>query len=266
MNDKLSMIAQYPMALQTLRVCYKNSNNQYNCGRCNKCVLTMIGLFFAGALEKCTTLPHDVGIELVRVIARSGFLEELLEALRNSKLDRGCRESFEKTIETAIVQRERNATENNAWLRERLKRVDEVVQVVQGRTAILVDEDQIRHQLPSSLRVFPFLERDGGYWGAPINDQNAIEELERLREMGAELIVITEPASWWLEYYSGFHQFLRSRFPCVSAQPHLTVFELSRLKTLIEETDGTSEPVGERAVRNEGGQVDDHAHPKKSNN
>src|SRR5262249_38445511 len=60
-----------------------------------------------------------------------------------------------------------------------------------GTTFILVNDDQWGNQ-PSALngyRVFPFLERDGQYWGPPPDDATALRELERLRRAGASHIV-----------------------------------------------------------------------------
>jgi hypothetical protein len=46
-----------------LRVCWKNPGGAYNCGRCDKCLRTMINLEAAGALTRCATFtePLDPG-------------------------------------------------------------------------------------------------------------------------------------------------------------------------------------------------------------
>jgi predicted PP-loop superfamily ATPase len=53
-NEKVEAIVKYPEVLHSLRVCWENPGNQYNCGRCEKCIRTMINLETAGALERCT--------------------------------------------------------------------------------------------------------------------------------------------------------------------------------------------------------------------
>src|SRR5262249_54154050 len=42
--EKVQLIAGSPIALSTLRVCWENPDNAYNCGRCEKCLRTMIAL------------------------------------------------------------------------------------------------------------------------------------------------------------------------------------------------------------------------------
>jgi hypothetical protein len=65
--DKTRLVAMNPTALQTLRVCFENPDALYNCGKCQKCLVTMIALQACGALDRCTTMPHDPRIvELLR--------------------------------------------------------------------------------------------------------------------------------------------------------------------------------------------------------
>jgi hypothetical protein len=75
-----------------------------------------------------------------------------------------------------------------------------------------------------TARLFRFPERSGQYWGKPADDVAAIEELERQRRAGASFIVFAWPALWWLEYYSGLHQYLRSRYSCVLENERLQGF------------------------------------------
>jgi hypothetical protein len=56
-TEKIEAISDSPVALDALRVCYETWTDQ-NCGTCNKCLRTMIGLDICGALDKCPTLPH----------------------------------------------------------------------------------------------------------------------------------------------------------------------------------------------------------------
>ena len=60
-----SQIAISPVALKYLRVCYINEKGTFNCGRCAKCLRTMISLYAADALDKSKTFPTKVPIELV---------------------------------------------------------------------------------------------------------------------------------------------------------------------------------------------------------
>jgi hypothetical protein len=55
--DKVGYISNYPVAMRNLRVCTRQLTD-YNCGRCEKCLRTMINLRAAGASNRCETLPE----------------------------------------------------------------------------------------------------------------------------------------------------------------------------------------------------------------
>jgi hypothetical protein len=61
--DKTRLVSEHPIALETLRVCYENPDSLYNCGRCRKCLRTMVELQQFGALERCRTFPQDPSIK-----------------------------------------------------------------------------------------------------------------------------------------------------------------------------------------------------------
>ncbi|QIK64966.1 hypothetical protein G7072_00210 [Nocardioides sp. HDW12B] len=65
--EKVAVIAESVVALDHLRVCWKNPGGAFNCGRCEKCLRTMINLKLVGALERCRTLPDELR---VRDVAR----------------------------------------------------------------------------------------------------------------------------------------------------------------------------------------------------
>jgi hypothetical protein len=71
--DKTRVIAASDLALATLRPCAEFAGDgTYNCGRCLKCLRTMIDLLLAGALARCQTLPHEIAPEALREVLRPG--------------------------------------------------------------------------------------------------------------------------------------------------------------------------------------------------
>jgi FkbM family methyltransferase len=74
--------------------------------------------------------------------------------------------------------------------------------------------------------ALPFPQRDGESWGNPADDQAAISELERMQRAGARYLVFPWPVFWWLDYYSGLRDHLRSNFRCVLENSRLVVFDL----------------------------------------
>jgi len=101
---KVSRIAKYDTVLKSLRVCWeKNIDRKYNCGRCEKCIRTMISLKAFGALDKCTTFENQYEIvQLVKKITLSSrsriFLRDNLKALRATKADQELEEILERML------------------------------------------------------------------------------------------------------------------------------------------------------------------------
>jgi SAM-dependent methyltransferase len=95
-----------------------------------------------------------------------------------------------------------------------------------GESFILVDDGQIGVQHIPGRRGWPFLERDGIYWGKPADDAEAIRELERLRRSGAAFMIFAWLSFWWLDHYVGLNRYLRATFHCVADNDCLIAFDL----------------------------------------
>lgn len=61
-EQRLRRILDHPVVQQTLRVCWENPDGAYNCGRCRKCMLTMISLEAIGARERITSFPAELDL------------------------------------------------------------------------------------------------------------------------------------------------------------------------------------------------------------
>ena len=103
--DKVRLIAKYEPAMRHLRVCCINNPGSYNCGRCEKCVRTMVNLRVVGALDRCESFP---GLDLARVsrLAASdantkAFLEENYRAACALRSD----PDLEKALGDALTRR-----------------------------------------------------------------------------------------------------------------------------------------------------------------
>ncbi len=64
-RHKVRRIANDPIAMRWLRVCWEKREDVYNCGQCEKCLRTMIELYLNGALERCATFPHTLDYECI---------------------------------------------------------------------------------------------------------------------------------------------------------------------------------------------------------
>ena len=116
----------------------------------------------------------------------------------------------------------------NSWWHQIHLATEEIIRLIPANeTFILVDQDHwgVGDDLAGRPRI-PFLERDGKYWGAPPDDATAIHELERLRQAGARFIAFGWPYLWWLDYYAGLREHLRSTFRSVWENDSAVIFDL----------------------------------------
>lgn len=105
--QKAALLAKSDLALQSLRVCFHNLDSAYNCGRCEKCVRTMINLHAAGALARCTTFPNQLDLKRIKRLAimkdaERAFLKENLRALENRPEDRELYEILLRLLQRPI--------------------------------------------------------------------------------------------------------------------------------------------------------------------
>lgn len=120
---------------------------------------------------------------------------------------------------------------SSMWNR-RVKKMSEKIAALIPRQDrfILVDELVFDPQLFSQWKIFPFIERDGQYWGVPSDDEEAISELERLNSKGTKYIVFAWPTFWWLEHFKKFSDHLYHNFPCVKHDKDVICFQLDGKK------------------------------------
>lgn len=119
--EKVAYISEYEIAMEGLRVCSKIRDNPYNCGRCGKCLMTMISLRAAGALERCKTFPSGLDLQAVanmdlsadglpgdaRRVHNRNNLKALERLGTEPELTRALAEAFAKSRGTSEVRSER---------------------------------------------------------------------------------------------------------------------------------------------------------------
>lgn len=101
--EKVKIIARSKLVLDNLRVCYLNLKDTYNCGRCDKCLRTMISLQIAGKLSKAKTFPHTVNVDLVKKlpiqsIHTAVFHEENLAELKRLQIEPELQNAIEQCL------------------------------------------------------------------------------------------------------------------------------------------------------------------------
>jgi hypothetical protein len=61
--QRTALVADSPVAQESLRVCWENPGGAYNCGRCIKCLMTLAALDALGARERFTSFPPALDLE-----------------------------------------------------------------------------------------------------------------------------------------------------------------------------------------------------------
>ncbi|HEX6667031.1 MAG TPA: polysaccharide pyruvyl transferase family protein [Solirubrobacterales bacterium] len=89
-EQRLQRIAGHPVVQRDLRVCWQNPDGAYNCGRCRKCVLTMIGLEAIGARAEVSSFPAELDLDLLADFEMTQpiqliYWEGLLESIRDNR-------------------------------------------------------------------------------------------------------------------------------------------------------------------------------------
>lgn len=86
--EKILSLSDSPLVLKHLRVCWKNREGKYNCGKCNKCIRTMIELHIAGLLSESETFPQKLDLKQVENLyspdhSSRTFIDEIIIFLKN---------------------------------------------------------------------------------------------------------------------------------------------------------------------------------------
>jgi hypothetical protein len=141
--EKVALIASNDVAMRRLRVCHPRAGEtgrSLNCGRCSKCLRTMINLRVVGALGRCETLPGELDLgevaalpikddrdlafmlENLHDLERDGRDEPLAEALRSSlekHAGRGARVSDVDVDDVWLMRRRLHHAERTVRKRDR---------------------------------------------------------------------------------------------------------------------------------------------------
>ncbi|MFC1715263.1 hypothetical protein ACFL6S_16460 [Candidatus Poribacteria bacterium] len=216
-SEKIEIVADWPVGLQNILVCQNNEHDKAgNCGACEKCIGTMVGLEALGKLKGCQSFPVDE------------ITPELLSTLKEYSMDYDI--GYYRGLMPLLAERGRDdlveAIEQLAGPhtgpppKPTLTQQDVQELIPSGNTVIFAQEKGVRnvHGNFAGRRVL--------YWGPPSNDNIAIHELKSLRHAGGKFLVLREPVLWWLDHYSDFHQHLREQFTCIAENERFAIFDL----------------------------------------
>ena len=94
--EKIRGIASEPIVQRHLRVCWKNVGSRMNCGRCEKCIRTMLALDACGMLGRFPGFGHGRG--LTSAIDALPAVDDVVEAFYRDLLGRGMTHSIAAAV------------------------------------------------------------------------------------------------------------------------------------------------------------------------
>ena len=105
--ERLAKIVDHPVVQRTLRVCWENQGGAYNCGRCRKCLMTMLSLEALGARDRIATFPPQLDLAAVSAVEIDHpVLLTLWEDVLDSARESG-RPDLECIVEAAVEEGKR---------------------------------------------------------------------------------------------------------------------------------------------------------------
>jgi GT2 family glycosyltransferase len=100
--------------------------------------------------------------------------------------------------------------------------------VPSGATVLVVSRGDDSLLQLNGRRGMHFPQSESGGWSGyhPADSEEAIDHLERLRDGGAEYLVVPSTYGWWLEHYRGLRVHLESRYQPVLRDRHGSIYRL----------------------------------------
>lgn len=106
----------------------------------------------------------------------------------------------------------------NEWMHRWLEARTALLGALPGGTRfVLADLDAFGRDIAPGRSPVPFLDKDGMYWGPPLDDAQACEALARLREQGVEYFALGWPAFWFVDVYPGLLEMLERHATTVAS-------------------------------------------------
>jgi glycosyltransferase involved in cell wall biosynthesis len=193
-------------------------------------------------------------IERAREVSK--LRQELATALENQKNFLAKITEFDSDRRQLLAQRDALRTEvielqalllqtetkkNGKPLPEHLKNIREgtciltnVIELInrtlpEKATVLVVSKGEERLLELNGRTAFHFPQAPEGVYAGyhPLDDAEAIQHLQDLRNAGAEYIIFPGPSLWWLDYYTGFARYLNERHEKIASEPGVcTIYRL----------------------------------------
>jgi hypothetical protein len=155
-EQRLRQIASHPGAQRTLRVCWENPGGAYNCGRCRKCMLTMVSLEAIGARGRFTTFPPELDLDLLDSLEIGQPISLVLweDALETTRVT--GRTDLERAVEAMVLRGRENLGLASTYRSRRSGTTGLVAALTEGQRRVEraeLEAAEARRQLSSLLEA-----------------------------------------------------------------------------------------------------------------
>jgi hypothetical protein len=208
---------------------------------CISVPLAVVGLFCRGGEVSNRWLFHWwlAGFVLFALVTGDGYhpwyylpLIPAVSALAGIGLERGTRHHkwlvlvpvvvAQVLLSLNIVQGLREP--GKVWL---LAAAHKVQQLTPSGAVVAVTESGDPTLLYYAQRHGRHFSHEQLFAGEPLDSQDAIGMLERLRREGVTHLVLTTPRFWWLDYYRDFATHLRNRYRLLAKTEDCALYDLT---------------------------------------
>jgi len=108
--EKLRVLAQHDWILDSLRCCNERPTRALNCGRCEKCMRTMLNLLIVGALDRCQTFETGLDARRLSTIRlHTGHIVALMRQNIAALEQGGHPKEYVRALKTALRRSRREA-------------------------------------------------------------------------------------------------------------------------------------------------------------
>ncbi len=145
--EKLRRLAEEEFPLRHLRVCWKNPDQTYNCGKCAKCFRTVAGLAALGALGRTQVFPPRPDLAAAARLDLGEELDALYLAEVRAELDRTGREPDLNAFLHRLPGADRSLSVPFARLRHQNRRQKEPLVVRAARLSVASGQTELRAEI-----------------------------------------------------------------------------------------------------------------------
>ena len=138
--------------------------------------------------------------------------------------------TLEKYCKKLGLHPDKDLWKEQSWFHRVANAIEDIKKVIPSGSTMILADDAVwdAGKDIEGRNVFPFIEKDGAYAGVPLDDQQAITELQRMYYKGMQYLVFTWITFWWLDEYAGLSNYLDDNCNCICKNERVKIFTFKK--------------------------------------